>query len=60
MKLGEFKSNQEYFARQARKFWKPQEIIATVRVLQVVLFTVLWFKWSVKKSCRGKRYFTGK
>ena len=50
-----------------RKSWKRQKIIATLQnlfsqcvhswrgfaegVLQVVLSTILWFKWSVKKHC---------
>ena len=56
------------------KSWKPTRIIATVRklfswcahswrrfaegVLKVVLFTVLWFKWSLKKYCVAKVLLT--
>ena len=67
IKLKEFKSDQKYFEREITKLWKAQKIIVTVRklfnqyahswrgfaegVLQIVLFTVLRFKSSVKKHC---------
>ena len=68
--LGESKSDQKYFAIWIGKRWKPQKIIIAVRklfnlrahswrefaegILQVVLFRVFCFKWSVKKHFAGK------
>ena len=68
-KKGEFKSDKTSFAKWNRRSWKPQKVIIGVwklfsqcihswcgffeGVLQV-LFTVLWFKWSLKMYCVAK------
>ena len=70
IKLGELKNDQKYFAKQVRKSCKPPKIIPTIpklfnqcvhswrgfaeSIVQVVLFTILWFNWSVKKHCLAK------
>ena len=68
-KLGEFKSDQTYFAKDIRKSWKPQQIsqhfesssanvpIAGedfLRVFYKLLYLQLCDSWSVKKICVAK------
>ena len=66
MKLEELEIGQKYFVIWITNSWKPQKIIITVRklstqcayswrgfaegIMQIALFVVLCFQWSVKKA----------